>query len=256
MAWPPDVDEQLGLLHQLAGVAHQRLQQGELLAGEGDLLALQGHLVAAAVQGQATVGEVSTLAAGGTDSLAQQHPDTGHHLPDAERLAHVVVGPRIQQPHLLLLGVPRREHQHGIGVVLADGVQDLHAIAIRQAQIQDHQVGVEVAILRHPLGDADRLAHLMSFGDQADPQKTADGRLIVDDQYVSHSASRLLIEKGGDHQAAGALRASGREMRMQVPLPLGPANAQMRPPWTSIIAREMARPSPVPRLPQSPTGWV
>jgi hypothetical protein len=28
-----------------------------------------------------------------------------------------------------------------------------------------------VAILRHPLGDADRLTHLMSFGDQADPQK-------------------------------------------------------------------------------------
>jgi hypothetical protein len=51
----------------------------------------------------------------------------------------------------------------------------------------------------------------MSFGG-SDDQKTADGRLVVDDQYVSHSASRLLIEKGGDHQAAGALRASGREM--------------------------------------------
>ncbi len=140
--------------------------------------------------------------------------------------------------------------------MLANGLQHLEAIAIRQAQIQDHQVGVEVAILRHAPVDSNGLTDLMTFGDQADPQKTADGRLVVDDQYVSHSTSSSLMKKGGDHQAAGALRASGREMRMQVPLPLGPEKAQMRPPWTSIIAREMARPSPVPRLPQSPTGWV
>lgn len=70
------------------------------------------------------------------------------------------------------------------------------------------------------------------------------------------TANELIAHGREVVQAAAALSASGREMRMQVPLPLGPENAQMRPPWASIIAREMARPSPVPRLPQSPTGWV
>ena len=114
-----------------------------------------------------------------------------------------------------------------------------------------------MAILRHPLGDADRLTHLMSFGDQADPQKTADGRLVVDDQYAEPFSLRLLIERAATIRPPVRLRVAAAGMRMQVPLPLGPANAQMRPPWTSIIAREMASQARLPpRLPQSPTGWV
>ena len=52
---PPDVVEQLGLLHQLCRVAHQRLQQGEPFAREG-ISSLQGDQ-AAAVQGQAALGK-------------------------------------------------------------------------------------------------------------------------------------------------------------------------------------------------------
>ncbi len=145
--------------------------------------------MAAAVQGQPALGEVALLTAADPGPLAQQHSNAGHHLADAERLAHVVVGPGIQQAYLLLFRISRRQHQYRVLMVLANGLQHLNAVSVRQAQIQDHQIGIEVAILRQPLVDADRLAHLMPLGDQADPQKTADGRLVVDDQYVSHSAS-------------------------------------------------------------------
>ncbi len=156
--------------------------------------------------------------------------------------------------------------------MLANGLQYLNAIPIRQAEIQDHQIGIEMAIQLQPFIDPYRLADLMPFGNQADTQKAANRRFIIYDQYVSHLASRgeyweraeargnstlcHRCEPYAGHYTSGALRASGSEMRMQVPLPLGPENAQIRPPWASIIAREMARPSPVPRLPQSPTGWV
>ncbi len=56
-------------------------------------------------------------------------------------------------------------------MVLANGLQHLNAVPVRQAEVQDHQIGIEVAILRQPFVDADRLAHLMPLGDQADPQK-------------------------------------------------------------------------------------
>ncbi|MNH17045.1 hypothetical protein D3C79_766990 [compost metagenome] len=170
-------------------MAHQRLQQGELLARQGDLLVVQAHLVAAGVQAQATVGEVAALATADAGPLPQQDPDPRHHLLDAERLAHVVVGPRVQQPHLLLLRIPRRQHQHGVLVVLADRLQDLDAIPIGQAEVQDHQVRVEVAILLQPVVDADRLADLVALGDQADAQEAADRHLIINDQDMSHLAS-------------------------------------------------------------------
>ncbi|MNF14706.1 hypothetical protein D3C80_2170230 [compost metagenome] len=64
---------------------------------------MQAHLVAAGIQAQAAVGEVASLAAAGPGPLPQQHADPRHHLADAERLAHIVVGAGIQQSHLLLL---------------------------------------------------------------------------------------------------------------------------------------------------------
>ncbi|MOA07157.1 hypothetical protein D3C78_1268400 [compost metagenome] len=179
-------------------MTHQGLQQGELLAGEGDLLIPHGDLVAAGIQAQAALGEVTAFAAADPGTLAQQHPDAGHHLPYAERLAHVVVGPGIQQPHLLLLRIPCRQHQHRVGVVFADGLQDLDAVPVRQAEIQDHQIGVEVAVLRQPFVDAHRLAHLVPLGDQADPQKAANGRFIIYDQDMGHLASRGECWGAGD----------------------------------------------------------
>ena len=46
-----------------------------------------------------------------------------------------------------------------------------------------------MAILRQPFVDTHRLAHLVPFGDQADPQKAANGRFIIYDQDMSHLAS-------------------------------------------------------------------
>ena len=47
--------------------------------------------------------------------------------------AHVVVGPGIQQPHLLLFRDPEPTVPAQVGVVPADGLQDLDAIPVRQA---------------------------------------------------------------------------------------------------------------------------
>ena len=74
--------------------------------------------------------------------------------------------------------------------MLTNGLQHLNTIAIRQTEIEDHQIGVEVAILLQPFIDPYRLTHLMPLGNQADPQKATDRRFIIYDQNVRHRTSR------------------------------------------------------------------
>ena len=58
------------------------------------------------------------------------------------------------------------------------------------------------------------------------------------------------------HHTSGALEGERQEIRMQVPLPLGPANAQMRPPWASIMARGNGESKSGAATAAIPTGWV
>ena len=96
-----------------AGVFHQQGQEFELLVGEFDLPLALAHLHPAGVQPQVRRAEhlwpLLGPAAAAEDGL---YP--GGELEDAKGLGDVVVGPQIQPPHLVDLGVlgGHQNHRH------------------------------------------------------------------------------------------------------------------------------------------------
>ena len=61
-------------------------------------------------------------------------------LQRTERLNHVIVRAKRKAPDLVLLGIARRQHDHGIGMAGTDHTQQLKAIDIGQHDIQQRQI--------------------------------------------------------------------------------------------------------------------
>ena len=72
--------------------------------------------------------------------MAQPHADSGQQLLGAKGLSHVVVRSLVQGAYFLPLLSPGGNHDNGHIGLLADLAQHLHAVDIRQSQIQQNQV--------------------------------------------------------------------------------------------------------------------
>jgi hypothetical protein len=72
----------------------------------------------------------------------QRGSDAGHELGHLERLAHVVVGTRLETYHDVDGVGACREHHDRNGRAAADGAGHLEAVHPRQHDVEQHQVGV------------------------------------------------------------------------------------------------------------------
>ena len=61
-------------------------------------------------------------------------------LQRTERLDHIIVCAKRKALDLVLLGITRRQHDHGIGMAGTDRTQQLKAIDIGQHDIQQRQI--------------------------------------------------------------------------------------------------------------------
>ena len=77
----------------------------------------------------------------GGAGMADGRADAGQQLRGAKGLHQIIVGAIVQRLHLIVLMVAGGDHHHRQVGPLADGLQDLHAVHIRQPQIQHDQVG-------------------------------------------------------------------------------------------------------------------
>ncbi len=74
--------------------------------------------------------------------MAQRRPNAGQELVHAERLGHVIVGAEIERLHLAgLVAAARQHHDRHALVAGADGAQQVVALGIGQAEIEDDQIG-------------------------------------------------------------------------------------------------------------------
>ena len=64
----------------------------------------------------------------------------GEQLRHAERLHHIVVGAGFQQPHLVVVARPHREHDDRHRRPDADALQDARAVHVRQIEVEHDQV--------------------------------------------------------------------------------------------------------------------
>lgn len=112
---------------------------------------------------------------------AQERVQTGHQFLQVERLAQIVVGPRLEPVHPLGPGIPRRQHQHRDLIPLRPpAAKHLETALAGQPQVEhDRVVG-----LRHPAGlrlepvggDVDREARLT----QPRAQPLTQRRVVLD----------------------------------------------------------------------------
>ena len=88
-------------------------------------------------------------AAGATGERADARDELG----ERERLDEVVVGARVERGDARLDGIARGEHEHRhVDARAAQLLEHVEAVAIRQAEIEDHQIEVAAQAARDRLG--------------------------------------------------------------------------------------------------------
>ncbi len=73
--------------------------------------------------------------------VAQRHPNTGEQFVHAERLGEVVVGAKIERRHLVEFSPTNREHNDRSVPEAAHAPDDVDAVDIRQAKVEQHKIG-------------------------------------------------------------------------------------------------------------------
>ena len=160
----------------------------------------------------------------------EHRPDPRLELAGLERLEHVVVGAGVERLHHALVVVPRGGHDDRHRRDRAQHPQQLAAVEVGQAQVEDDEVRTFLHRLLQPgqrgAGRADRVAALAQRADQ----RRADALVVLHDQELGHVATLTLprARSGGTGVALtrpwGGLNPFGRMLpAMKRTLALGAA---------------------------------
>src|SRR5450830_1730528 len=166
---------------------------------------------------------------------AQLGADACEQLGHTERLGQVIIGTCVQGGNFLFFAIPRRQHQNRHCQPTAQFADQLFAVAIRQAEVDDHQVRLTAGGMDQCAFDAVGLEHLKTFILQGDPDEAADIGFVFNNQNAC-----------GAHKASmGGGVPAGKVMMKCMPH-ASTALASMRPPWASTMRLASARPRPMP----------
>ena len=148
VARAPHLGQQLALGEQLAGVAEQDLQQVPFGRGQPDRLAAVPAMTVLAARSmtRSPSADHRLVGRGGGPPDGGAHP--GQQFLHAERLGHVVVRAGVQRLDLVGAVGPAGQHDdRGLGPA-AQPLDDLDAVQVGQAQVEEHQVrGVAAAVV-------------------------------------------------------------------------------------------------------------
>src|ERR1700743_1369350 len=232
----PNVLEELLLGDQPAPVADQDLKQLPLGRRQPDV---------GPGPDDALGGQVDREGGGGDDGVvrcgrrgpADRRAEPGEKLVHAERLRDVVVGAGVERGDLLMLRPPHRQDDDRRGGPAADPVNDLGAVHVGQAKVEDDRVGPLAGNGGEARAAVDRGGHLVIARGQVDPQRAQDRRLVVDDEDAGHWSAPSV--------ARTPLTRAGSVTRTVRPPP-GVSTATIVPPIASANPLATASPRPTP----------
>ena len=158
--------------------------------GQLDLFLPHEDLAALVVDGEVLCTEgargVGAVAVG-----AQRRPHPRQQLAGAEGLGDVVVGTEVQRLDLVRLGGAGRQHDDGGQVLLAHIPDQLHAIPVRQTEVEDDQVWVAGTEHRLPQFAGGGHKRLVAVGLQQGIDEAADIGLVFYDQHFEFVIAHL-----------------------------------------------------------------
>jgi len=105
-----------------------------------------------------------------------------HQLLGVKRFGQIVVGADLQADHLVGDLIAGREHDDRHLALLADLLADGQAVGAGEHDVEDHQVGLDLAEPRYRLGAVPHPLDLIAFAGQIEPGQLDDVLFIVDDQ--------------------------------------------------------------------------
>ena len=181
----PDLGEELLLGDDGAAVARQVEQEVELLAAQ--LERLTGERRGARRGIDHEVGDLDRGRAVAREP-PQQRSDAGVDLLGRERLHDVLVGAGVEQPDDLPLVVARGADDHGDVAHRSQHLQEVAAVDVGEAEVEDHDVGrlVDDRLQRgqseRRLGDP-----VAARGERVD-ERDPDAIVVLDDEHLGHAA--------------------------------------------------------------------
>ncbi len=138
-------------------VGNQGREQAEFRGGQVDPKSSAGDRVGAQVDQY-----LAELHAGfipGRGLPAQQRANPRQQFTDAKGLGQVVVGACVERADFLRFGKARRQHQHGRAGPASEVRDERNAIAVGQAEIEEHEIGWMLARGRQSGGALASLVH-------------------------------------------------------------------------------------------------
>jgi hypothetical protein len=120
--------------------------------------------------------------------MPQRRAQARQQLVHPERLCQIIVGAEIERLNLAgLVAATRQHHDRYAVVAAANHAQELVALNVRQAEVEDDQRrALREQVERH-LAVA-RLQNVVALRVQPHPQQFADRRLVVDHQNLDRGA--------------------------------------------------------------------
>ena len=103
-------------------------------------------------------------------------------LQRTERLNHVIVRTKRKALDLVLLGIARRQHDHGIGMAGTDCTQQLKPIDIGQHDIQQRQIELLLQDCLGGIGPAIGNLDIKALFCKVDTNQVGDGLLVINYQ--------------------------------------------------------------------------
>src|SRR5262249_6708713 len=244
----PDFAQELAVCQYHAQMLRQAGKQPELDRSEVDF----GAFAAGATLFEVYLhfSEHQRLTRRGPRGVPQRGAYARQQLSDAEWLGDVVVGAGVEGLDLGLLARARREHDDRHRRPAADAPDDFHAVDVGQPEVDDREIRLVAAGGGGTALAAFRLHHAIAFRGERAAQEPADLRLILDDE---HRGARLAhCRAAATSRGICGASSSGKLKRKAAPPEVAPSfrggrrSAQMLPPCSRTIARQMARPSPTP----------
>ena len=104
-------------------------------------------------------------------------------LGEVERLGDIVVGAQVQATHPILDGSAGGQHDHGDVAVGADPTQEVEAVPIGQAHVDDHEVGSIRSSALEPCLRRSRADHVDAVLAEAHLDEIEDPRLVIHDEH-------------------------------------------------------------------------
>src|SRR5258708_39078858 len=239
----------------LARVARKPREQREFDLGKMDLGAGPDHAAVGEIHANRTeCNHGFTVRAGRAPAQRGAHPR--QQFTDAEGLGEVVVGPRIERLYLVDFVSARRQHYDRQRRPGAKVAPEIHAVQIRQAEVEYHQIRLAGGGFGQTLASGLRVEHAHAFRFQRGAQEPPDLLFVLD--HDDHRCALGHVVSAGDGEAgcsSGGCGMSGGEpsgnaTTKRAP-PVGTFSAQIRPRWAATIARLMVRPRPTPGVADS-----